>query len=772
MGDVTGKKQKTVKMRSLKGKMLLYLLVTLAVIFAAVGGVIIADVSGVVVTLNQDLTRQVVLARADEIGKYMQGLEYDIKTWSERSVVMTGDIDAIRSDLEAKQEGLRSDFEMLLYSDLKGNFYTSLGGTGTIADREYFLEIVSGGKDSSVSNPVESRATGKTIFVVAQAVKNEAGEKTGVIAATVLLDTFNEVVADIKIGEAGFPWIADNTGLVIAHPSDEIKLKLNTLESAGNGFSGLDSIGKSMAAGNGGLSQYSNAGQPYYAIYAPIPNTPNWSMAYSISETEMMGPVNSLIITIAVIVGISLLIVAALTFLISGRIVKPVKAATALAKAMAEGDLDHPVNVRTNDEVGLLAGILDHEVRGAFKTIEKARAVADKQARYQATEVDKLLATLQRLSRGELECDIVVANADEDTENLHALFSEIAENLCGALAEIRGYIGEISHVLGEMAGGNMAVGIETEYKGEFVALKGSINHIAASLSEVLGEIGLAADQVAAGTRQVSDGSQEISQGATEQASAIEELTASVSEIAEQTRQNAISANKANELTTTAVSEAAKGNERMKAMQQAMSEINEASSSISKIIKVIDDIAFQTNILALNAAVEAARAGVHGKGFAVVAEEVRNLAARSASAAKDTTELIEGSIIKTAAGTKIADETAAALSIIVDGVETAAALVSEIANASGEQASAITQVDRGIEQMSVVVQTNSATSEETAAAAEELSSQAEMLKAMVGRFTIHDGAAAALPADKRTPAQEDQAPCAPRIDLSENDFGKY
>ena len=315
--------------------------------------------------------------------------------------------------------------------------------------------------------------------------------------------------------------------------------------------------------------------------------------------------------------------------------------------------------------------------------------------------------------------------------------AELKNSINSTIENLQMYIGDISHTLSEIGDGNLNLSVTADYKGDFVKIKNSLNNIILTLNQILGNINEASEQVSSGSRQVSEGSQTLSQGSTEQASSVEELTASISEIASQTRQNAINANQASELATEARDNAIKGNDQMKEMLNSMTEINASSANISRIIKVIDDIAFQTNILALNAAVEAARAGQHGKGFAVVAEEVRNLAARSANAARETTDLIEGSIDKVQAGTKIANNTASALTEIVGGIEKSAALVKDIAEASNEQASGIAQINKGLEQVSQVVQNNSATAEESAAASEELSGQAELLKEMVAKFKLQN-----------------------------------
>ena len=254
-------------------------------------------------------------------------------------------------------------------------------------------------------------------------------------------------------------------------------------------------------------------------------------------------------------------------------------------------------------------------------------------------------------------------------------------------------------------------------------------------NDVMSMIKRASLEVNTGAGQVAAASQSLAQGSTEQASAIEQVTASIRDIAAKTKDNANQANEANKLVHMASEDATDGNRRMTEMKTAMKEINDSSENISKIIKVIDDIAFQTNILALNAAVEAARAGSYGKGFAVVAEEVRNLASKSSQAATETAAMIEDSIAKVHAGSNLADETAAALVNIVEQVQKIVGITSNIALASNNQATALEQVDQAIEQVSQVVQTNSATSEECAAASEQLSGQASNLLNTIERFKL-------------------------------------
>ena len=316
---------------------------------------------------------------------------------------------------------------------------------------------------------------------------------------------------------------------------------------------------------------------------------------------------------------------------------------------------------------------------------------------------------------------------------------DLAAAIQSVMQHVREIISDLSDKLSELAKGNFRVSLENteQYPGAYRPLLNSLQEISNDLNKTMAEIKTSAKEVNAGAEQVSSGAQGLSQGATEQASSIEELSATVNDISEHIKKTAENTRLANTEAQNAGKEVSHSDKQMQQMKAAMENINQKSGEISKIIKTIDDIAFQTNILALNAAIEAARAGVAGKGFAVVADEVGNLAQKSANAAKDTTMLIEETLQAVEQGTVLADSTAESLQRVVTGAGKVTELVNQIAEASVEQSRAVEQVSTGIDQISSVVQSNTATAEESAAASEELSGQANILNELVGRFQLKE-----------------------------------
>lgn len=392
--------------------------------------------------------------------------------------------------------------------------------------------------------------------------------------------------------------------------------------------------------------------------------------------------------------------------------------------------------------------------------------------RHLRLSITELKTAVDRTAQGEVDIEITVNKKDE--------IGQLAESTATMIEMMK----KQADAAKKVAEGDLTVNVIP--RSDKDVLNVALKQMVASNNEALLEMRTAASQVSDGSDQVAAASQALAQGSTEQASAITQITASIEDIAHRTRVNADDANNANNLVITAKDDATRGNERMNDMIQAMADINESSESISKIIKVIDDIAFQTNILALNAAVEAARAGAHGKGFGVVAEEVRNLAGKSAQAASETAELIENSIHKVDRGSKLAEETAAALKEIMNAIDQVASITGAIAEASNEQATAVEQIDQAIGQVSIVVQNNSSTSEECAAASEELSAQALKLTEMINRYKLNDKSESAQPyskpAAKRERPKREKTPKAAAALIEQKDdelvislddgFGKY
>ena len=453
---------------------------------------------------------------------------------------------------------------------------------------------------------------------------------------------------------------------------------------------------------------------------------------------------------------IALALAVALGLWIASLIGRPLNRLAETAEKIASGDLEANLDYEWSDEIGKVVSA-NHRMVAAIKAL-----------------VDEATVLSGEAANGNLK-------ARGDVSAHRGGYRSVIEGMNGVFATIAAPLQEARKVVSKMATGDLTVRMRGDYKGDLLELKEALNESVHKIGQTLSQVQATVNEVNAGSRQVAEASQSLSEASNQQASSVQETSSAVEEIGEQTRSTSDHAGEASKLARNFQAASVRGDEEMTQLTSAMSDIDQSSQDISAIIKVIDEIAFQTNLLALNAAVEAARAGRHGKGFAVVAEEVQNLAARSAEAAKETAELIEGAVSNAKNGSESSARTAEVLKEVATGSSRVTQMMEQIAGAATEQATAVSQVNTALTQIDQVTQQNSAAIEESASAAEELASQAAQLEHMLARFALAGGQESA-PVSAPSRSSGDGAPeelaieanvrPADVIRLDDDEFGRF
>jgi methyl-accepting chemotaxis protein len=436
-------------------------------------------------------------------------------------------------------------------------------------------------------------------------------------------------------------------------------------------------------------------------------------------------------------------------FIISSGIQEQISQLSRLAEKLSTGDVSETAVIASNDEMGRLASSLrtlaenEKALAQAATRIAQGDFAVDVPAR---NEKDALGKALQRCANNfrTLEQEITrMAQYAKDgnlserckSDSFQGTYTSLLDGVNNIMDALTRPVGRAIKAMNKVVARDLTARMVGDYRGDHSMFQSALNKTIQTLDDALGQVSVAAEQVSSASAHISEGSQVLSQGASEQAGSIEEVSSSLHEVASMTRQNSENAKEARSLSKSAETAVEDGVGSMNRLSEAIGRIKASSDSTAKIIKTIDEIAFQTNLLALNAAVEAARAGDAGKGFAVVAEEVRNLAMRSAEAAKNTATLIEESVKNSENGVNLNQEVLKNLNEINGQVKKVGAVMAEIAAASEQQAQGVDQVNGVINQMNIVTQQIAANAEESASGAEELSGQAEELKSMVRAFQL-------------------------------------
>ncbi len=581
------------------------------------------------------------------------------------------------SDTSTKEDRLAYLSAKSQNSELEGIYYYTADGTlisdgQNYASAVYFKKAIGG--ETYISAPETDKSTGKLVYYVSTPVWKDGVSGSSVVGVANFLvkqEVLNYIAANIKVSKSGNSYIIDKNGYTIADPDINLVAEKENIPQLAESNSNLKSLAVIYAKAIAGEAGFGK--YTYKGVKKFVAYCP-------IPGTD----------------GWSICVGA------------------------PESEFTQGVTQTIYISIALLIVML---VVGTIITLACVKALA--------VPITTVMDRLSKFAKGDISSPVI------DIPTVSIELDSLKDSMIRTTEYTSAVVSDIDFILSEMANGNFNLisKVPEKYIGDFEHILTSFKILKESLNGSFKRIAQVSEQVSASAFQVSNGAQSLAEGTTEQASSVQELSASIADISQRVKANAEGAEMAKSLTAETESIMQNSVSDMNLAREAMDDISATSKNISKVIKTIDDIAFQTNILALNAAVEAARAGAAGKGFAVVADEVRNLSQKSAEAAKSTTALIESSIEAVEKGSQLVNRTSAGFGQVAAKSFEVAQLIEDISIHAQEQAIAISQISTGIDQVSTVVQMNSSTSEESAAASEELSGQAEVLKGLVEQFKL-------------------------------------
>jgi methyl-accepting chemotaxis protein len=446
-------------MKSIRIRMMLLFGVSTALFLGILVAIVVFQVNRSFVSFAKSTSSMIVNARAEEIGKLMSGYTHEIRTMTHIAAISSGNIDIAKKYFAGKDFESNSDFDYMLYILPSGETSNSKLTMTNTSDRDYFKGIFQEGKDSYTSKPLISKSTGKRVVILAQAIKDKGGKPVAILGAGVTLDMFSKSAAEIKIGQSGYGWVADGTGLIIAHPNQDVVMKLNVLESNKTGYKGLEEAGKLMVEGKSGTYLITKPdGTPAIIIFSPIPNTPNWVLGVTVPEKELLSPGYSLLKTIGIVIIVILCALFLVIHFITSYITHPLTIAAEHLNKIGDGDFTNKVSdvfLKKQDEIGIIAHAIDrmqlaitnvvksikkssHELASSAQQMNLTSSSFSVNAQNSASTIEELTAAIEEISAG---MDSVANNAVDQTEKTKSLISKM-DNLSHAVEEMSARISE------------------------------------------------------------------------------------------------------------------------------------------------------------------------------------------------------------------------------------------------------------------------------------------------------------------------------------------